>query len=258
MPGSFLAAVILHDSQNCGCYRRIICVCARGNFPSGQDKSRKSVFFFLIGIVEGGVQVVPLGTAAINRPIVPAPGDHDDGRNWWNDDWEGKPKYLEKPEYFGFPCQSSFHQLLHNHHHLSSRGLYNRPVVAAVNQETQSHPTKDNNNNLVTRCSPVLHRRFGWKFRDMLCQQQRFMFVAYVLRFLVCLLFYHEDEYGMLLRNVCELQNYTACHTRKIYFLNGRGICAVTVRPPFLSLRATVKSRATFAGVHGKAVTKLT
>jgi hypothetical protein len=23
-------------------------------------------------------------------------------------------------EYFGFPCQSSFHQLLHNHHHLSS------------------------------------------------------------------------------------------------------------------------------------------
>jgi hypothetical protein len=21
-------------------------------------------------------------------------------------------------EYFGFPCQSSFHQLLHNHHHL--------------------------------------------------------------------------------------------------------------------------------------------
>jgi hypothetical protein len=23
-------------------------------------------------------------------------------------------------EYFGFPCQSSFHRLLHNHHHLSS------------------------------------------------------------------------------------------------------------------------------------------
>jgi hypothetical protein len=23
-------------------------------------------------------------------------------------------------EYFGFPCQSLFHQLLHNHHHLSS------------------------------------------------------------------------------------------------------------------------------------------
>jgi hypothetical protein len=24
------------------------------------------------------------------------------------------------PEYFGFPCQFSFHQLLHNHPHLSS------------------------------------------------------------------------------------------------------------------------------------------
>jgi hypothetical protein len=23
-------------------------------------------------------------------------------------------------KYFGFPCQSSFHQFLHNHHHLSS------------------------------------------------------------------------------------------------------------------------------------------
>jgi hypothetical protein len=35
-------------------------------------------------------------------------------------------------EYFGFPCQSSFHQLLHNHHHLIIWGLYNRPEVAAV------------------------------------------------------------------------------------------------------------------------------
>jgi hypothetical protein len=35
--------------------------------------------FFLIGIVVGGVQLAPLGTAATNRPIVPAPGDYDDG-----------------------------------------------------------------------------------------------------------------------------------------------------------------------------------
>jgi hypothetical protein len=33
----------------------------------------------LIGIVGGGVQFGPLGTAATNRPIVPAPGDNDDG-----------------------------------------------------------------------------------------------------------------------------------------------------------------------------------
>jgi hypothetical protein len=34
---------------------------------------------FLIGKVGGGVQLGPLGTAATNRPIVPAPGDYDDG-----------------------------------------------------------------------------------------------------------------------------------------------------------------------------------
>jgi hypothetical protein len=37
------------------------------------------VFFFLICIVGGGVRLGPLGTAATIRPIVPAPGDYDDG-----------------------------------------------------------------------------------------------------------------------------------------------------------------------------------
>jgi hypothetical protein len=50
---------------------------------------------FLTGIVGGGVQLGPLGTAATSRPIVPAPDDYDD-KTWWNDDWKGKPKYLEK------------------------------------------------------------------------------------------------------------------------------------------------------------------
>jgi hypothetical protein len=35
-------------------------------------------------------------------------------------------------EYFGFPCQSSFHQLIHNHPHLSPGAGTNRPEVAAV------------------------------------------------------------------------------------------------------------------------------
>jgi hypothetical protein len=35
--------------------------------------------FFLIGVVGGGVQLGPLGTAATNRPVVPASGDYDDG-----------------------------------------------------------------------------------------------------------------------------------------------------------------------------------
>jgi hypothetical protein len=33
---------------------------------------------FLIGIVSGGAQLGPLGTAVTNRPIVPTPGDYDD------------------------------------------------------------------------------------------------------------------------------------------------------------------------------------
>jgi hypothetical protein len=36
------------------------------------------------------------------------------------------------PEYFGFPCQSSFQQLLHNHHHLSSGAGTIRQLVADV------------------------------------------------------------------------------------------------------------------------------
>jgi hypothetical protein len=34
---------------------------------------------FLIGTVGGGVQLCPFGTAATNRPIVPAPGNYVDG-----------------------------------------------------------------------------------------------------------------------------------------------------------------------------------
>jgi hypothetical protein len=49
---------------------------------------------FLIGIVGGGVQLGPLGTAATNTPIVPAPGVWW-WRNWWNN-WQRKLKYSEK------------------------------------------------------------------------------------------------------------------------------------------------------------------
>jgi hypothetical protein len=38
-----------------------------------------SVINFNLHSGGGGVQLVPLGTAATNRPIVPAPGDYDDG-----------------------------------------------------------------------------------------------------------------------------------------------------------------------------------
>jgi hypothetical protein len=44
-------------------------------------------------------------------------------------------------EYFGFPYQSSFHQLLHNNH-IYHLGLYNRPEVAAVPGDISPTPIK--------------------------------------------------------------------------------------------------------------------
>jgi hypothetical protein len=78
----------------------------------------------------------PLGTAATNKPIVPTPGDYDDGEIGGMMTGRGKRSTGRKParvpwdfvmdtlgqvfsENFGFPCQSTFHLLLHNHllHH---------------------------------------------------------------------------------------------------------------------------------------------
>jgi hypothetical protein len=43
------------------------------------NKTLDASLIFLIGIVGGGVQLGPLGTVATNRPILPAPGDYDEG-----------------------------------------------------------------------------------------------------------------------------------------------------------------------------------
>jgi hypothetical protein len=48
-------------------------------------------------LVEGGVQPGPLGTAATDWPIVACLGWLWWGRIWWKEDWQGKPKYTEKP-----------------------------------------------------------------------------------------------------------------------------------------------------------------
>jgi hypothetical protein len=75
----------------------------------------------LIGIVWGGgwVQLGPLCTAATNRPIVPAPGDYDDGEILWND-WQGKPKYSENLPQCRFV------------HHKPHMPAWTRTLVAAV------------------------------------------------------------------------------------------------------------------------------
>jgi hypothetical protein len=46
-------------------------------FISGATLTRYNMY--VIGIVGDGVQLGPLGIMATNRPIVPAPGDYDDG-----------------------------------------------------------------------------------------------------------------------------------------------------------------------------------
>jgi hypothetical protein len=43
------------------------------------DPLIRHLHFFLIRIVGGGVQLCPLGTSATEWPIVPTPGDYDDG-----------------------------------------------------------------------------------------------------------------------------------------------------------------------------------
>jgi hypothetical protein len=53
-----------------------------------QNNNYHIYIFFLIGIVGGGVQFGPLNTAATNRPIVPAPGDYDDGEIVGMMDWQ--------------------------------------------------------------------------------------------------------------------------------------------------------------------------
>jgi hypothetical protein len=70
----------------------ILCLCCPAQVKAmwqGSSLSEESYQLYIrlrnyktetkIGIVGSGVQLGPLGTAATNRPIVPAPGDYDDG-----------------------------------------------------------------------------------------------------------------------------------------------------------------------------------
>jgi hypothetical protein len=50
-------------------------------------------------------------------------------------------------EYFGFPCQFSFHRLLNIHHQLSSGAGTVGQTVAGVPSGLKYHPTKDNKEN---------------------------------------------------------------------------------------------------------------
>jgi hypothetical protein len=60
-------------------------------------------------------------------------------------------------EYFGFPCQSSFHQLLHNHDHLSSGAGTIDQLVADVPSGLKSHLTKNNNKKIFPNAR-IVHK----------------------------------------------------------------------------------------------------
>jgi hypothetical protein len=51
-------------------------------------------------------------------------------------------------QYFGFPCRSLFHQLLHNHRHLSC-GLAQQASSGHSTKWTQSHSTKKNKKAII-------------------------------------------------------------------------------------------------------------
>jgi hypothetical protein len=53
------------------------CICKSAASDTTFLRITYVLIIFLIGIVGGGVQLGPLGTAATNRPIVPAPGVYD-------------------------------------------------------------------------------------------------------------------------------------------------------------------------------------
>jgi hypothetical protein len=59
-------------------------------------KNMRCQIFFLIRLVGGGVQLGPLGTAATDWPTVACPGWLWWWRTWWDEDWQGKPKYSDK------------------------------------------------------------------------------------------------------------------------------------------------------------------
>jgi hypothetical protein len=52
-------------------------------------------FFFLVSL--GGVRLSPLGTSVTIWHIVPAPNGRCVWSIWWNENWQGKPKYSRKP-----------------------------------------------------------------------------------------------------------------------------------------------------------------
>jgi hypothetical protein len=99
-------------------YRRTKCVIDRGKDRSTSDffgpchlftisllnesemqfgnPRRKCLYTSYFHYSWGEVRMSPLGTPATIGPVVPAPDDRWLWSSWWNENWQGKPKYSEK------------------------------------------------------------------------------------------------------------------------------------------------------------------
>jgi hypothetical protein len=76
-------------------------ICVHGSKPDHFHFSPNNSFFIKIiceyyQVSWGGVRLSSLGTSATNWPIVPASDDKWVCSIWWNENWQGKPKYSEK------------------------------------------------------------------------------------------------------------------------------------------------------------------
>jgi hypothetical protein len=84
--------ILIHRKNDIYC-NRLFCFCY--HFVPYAALAHLRCRFFLIRLVGGGVLLGPLGTVATDRPIVACPGWLWWLRIWWNEDWQGKPKYLD-------------------------------------------------------------------------------------------------------------------------------------------------------------------
>jgi hypothetical protein len=77
--------------------------CTENNIPKNTSvvaclfvAVKTCLFSCLFRLVVGGVQLGPFSMAATDWPIVPCHGWLWWWKIWWNEDWQGKPKYSEK------------------------------------------------------------------------------------------------------------------------------------------------------------------
>jgi hypothetical protein len=106
LTGWVVLSHVLKDSHHCQVYDWLLsyeqysmqrprwCVCL-----SSSNLNNIAYFIFLVFRVSwGGVRLSPLCTSTSDWPTVPEPDDRWGWlwSNWWNEDWQERPKYSDK------------------------------------------------------------------------------------------------------------------------------------------------------------------